>query len=146
MAATLALFRAGTARGIDDQEGRALLLEERTHLLDGTRRRQLAARHRCVEAMLAGGRFDEVVRMLVDAHAIDPMEAVIVAERAFRGANGTQVGLGRERVYLESLLRVRAHLERRPGEEAVLACGQVAVECAEILRPFAPIGASLQST
>ena len=134
--ATLTLFRVGTARGTDDQEGRALLIEERAQLLDAPRRRQLAARHRCVEAMRMGGKFDDVVRMLVDRHAIDATDAVIVAERAFRGGDGTRVGLGRERVYLESLVRVRAHLERRPEDEAVLACGQVSVEAAAVLAQF----------
>jgi hypothetical protein len=134
--ATLALFRVGTARGTDDQEGRALLIEERARLLDAPRRRQLAARHCCVEAMRNGGKFDDVARMLVDKHAIDASDAVIVAERAFRGSDGMRIGLGRERVYLESFVRVRAHLERRPEVEAVLACGQVAVDAAAVLAQF----------
>ena len=53
-AAPLVLLRVGTARGIDHQEGRALLLEDRASLLGPRRRRQLAARHRAVEAMLGG--------------------------------------------------------------------------------------------
>jgi hypothetical protein len=134
--ATLTLFRIGTARGTDDQEGRALLLEERAQLLDARRRRQLAVRHRCVEAMRMGGKFDDVVRMLVDEHGIDATDAVIVAERAFRGSDGKNMGLGRERVYLESLVRVRAHLELHPEDEAVLACGQVSVDAAAVLAQF----------
>ena len=51
-------FRVGTARGIDDQEGRAVLLEERAGLLGPRRRKQLAARHRAVRAMLDGATFD----------------------------------------------------------------------------------------
>jgi hypothetical protein len=31
---------------------------------------------------------------------------------------------------------VRAHLERRPEDEAVLACGQVAVDAAAVLAQF----------
>ncbi len=134
--APLVLFRAGTARGVDHQEGRALLLEERAGLLGATRRRQLAARHRSVEAMLDGATFDDVARMLVDAHGFDAAEAVLVAERAFRGHDGVRPGLGRERVYLEALVRIRRHLAERPQDEHVLAYGQVAVEACESLRSF----------
>jgi hypothetical protein len=131
-------FRFGTARGIDDQEGRAVLLEERAGLLGPRRRRQLAARHWAVEAMFAGASFAEVAWDLLDRHGLDPCEAVIVAERSFRGGDGTRPGLGRERVYLESLVRVRDHLAAHPEDDAVLAAGQVAVDTIDVLRPFAP--------
>jgi hypothetical protein len=134
--APLVLFRAGTARGVDHQEGRALLLEERAGLLRAGRRRQLAARYRAVEAMLDGATFEDVARMLVDAHGLDAAEAVLIAERAFRGHDGVAPGLGRERVYLESLVLVRRHLAQRPQDEDVLACGQVAVEACEPLRDY----------
>ena len=130
----LALFRAGTARGVDDQEGRALLLEERAGLLGSRRRRQLAARHRACEAMTEGATFAEVAPALARDHGLDPLQAVVVAERVFRGGDGVHPGLGRERVYLEAFVRVRAHLVARPGDEAVLASGQVAVEAAPALR------------
>jgi hypothetical protein len=138
--ASSALFRTGTARGGDDQEGRAVLLEERAGLLGPRRRRQLAARHRAVEAMLRGASFADVAGALIDAHGLDATEAAIVAERAFRGGDGKHPGLGRERVYLESLVRVRRHLAARPDDDAVLASGQVAVESIEALRPYLPSG------
>jgi hypothetical protein len=134
--AASALFSAGTARGVDDQEGRALLLEERAGLLGPRRRRQLAARHRAVEVMLDGAPFAEVARSLVDSHGLDAGE--VVAERAFRGSDGEHPGLGRERVYLECFVRVRAHLASRPEDEHILESGQVAVDAVEALRPFAP--------
>ncbi len=137
--AASAHFRIGTARGIDDQEGRAVLLEERAGLLGPGRRRQLASRHRAVEAMLGGASFADVASTLVDTHGLDAEEAVIVAERAFRGGDGTHPGLGRERVYLESLVRVRKHLEAHPDDDAVLASGQVAVDAIDTLRPFAAL-------
>jgi hypothetical protein len=120
--AGIVLFRVATAGGVDDQEGRALLLEERAGLLGPGRRRQLAARHRAVQAMLDGASFEDVARAMVDVHAFDAGDAVIIAERAFRGGDGAGPGLGRERIYLESLVRVREHLARRPQDEAVLAC------------------------
>jgi hypothetical protein len=129
----LALLRVGTARGVDDQEGRALLLEERAGMLGPRRRRQLAARHRAVEAMLDGASFADVAATLVDVHRLDPTDAVVVAERAFRGGDGTGPGLGRERVYLESFVRVRAHLTAHPDDESVMASGQIAVEAVETL-------------
>ncbi len=136
MHATSPHFRIGTARGIDDQEGRAVLLEERAGFLGPRRRKQLAARHWAVEAMLGGASFGDVASALVSTHRLDPAEAVVVAERAFRGGDGSHPGLGRERVYLESLIRVRRHLASHPEDDAVLASGQVAVDAAEVLRPF----------
>jgi hypothetical protein len=137
MSAAPAHFRIGTARGVDDQEGRAVLLEERAGLLGPARRRQLASRHHAVEAMLAGASFADVARDLVDRCGLEAGEAVIVAERAFRGGDGVRAGLGRERVYLESFVRVREHLRKRPSDDDVLASGQVAVDAIDALRPFA---------
>jgi hypothetical protein len=134
--ARLALLRVGTARGVDDQEGHALLLEERAGLLGPHRRRQLAARHRAVEVMVAGASFADVASMLVEEHGLEAIDAVVIAERAFRGGDGTHPGLGRERVYLESFLRVRAHLEAHPDDETVMASGQVAVEAIGALRAW----------
>lgn len=136
--ASSALYRAGTERGVDDQEGWALLLEARAGLLGPRRRRQLAARHRAVETMLDGGSFEDVASVLVREHGLDAADAIIVAERAFRGGDGTQPGLGRERVYLESFIGVRAHLARRPLDEVVLQSGQIAVDTVDALRRFAP--------
>ncbi len=130
------LFEVGTARGIDDQEGRALLLEERAGLLGPRRRRQLAARHLAVEAMLGGASFADVAELLVKVHGLDAVDAVVIAERAFRGGDGTFPGLGRERIYLETFVRVRARLAAHPDDEHVLASGQVALESIDVLRPL----------
>jgi hypothetical protein len=134
--ASLPLLQVGTARGIDDQEGLALVLESRGGWLEARRRRTLAARHRAVEAMLSGASFADVTATLVGDHGFDAGEAVLVAERAFRGGNGVSPGLGRERVYLESFVRVRERLEQHPEDEAVLAAGQVALEAVEVLAPL----------
>jgi hypothetical protein len=130
------LFHAGTARGIDDQEGRALLLEERAGLLGPRRKRQLAARHRAVEAMMDGASFADVCATL--HRELGAVDAVVIAERAFRGGDGTTPGLGRERVYLEALVRVRSHLRARPEDEPVLASGQVSIESLRTLADFVP--------
>lgn len=97
--ASLLLLRIGTARGVDDQEGRALLLEERAGLLCARRRRHLALRHRAFEAMADGASFADVTRELASTRGLEPEYAVVVAERVFRGGDGTHPGLGRERVF-----------------------------------------------
>jgi hypothetical protein len=147
MAAGSAHFRTGTARGIDDQEGRAVWLEERAGWLGPRRRRQLAARHWTVEAMLGGASFADVAAALTGEHGLDAAEAVVVAERAFRGGDGCRPGLGRERVYLESFVRVRRHLSARPHDDAVLASGQVAVDAIDTLRAWVgdPLGGEPRS-
>ena len=140
-ACPIAIVRVGTAGGVDDQEGRAVLLEKRAGMLGARRRRQLAARHRAVEAMLDGVSFGDVAVSLVRLHGIDAADAVVIAERVFRGGDGTRPGLGRERVYVESFVRVGAHLAAHPEDEAVMASGQVSVDAIARVRELSgPIG------
>ncbi len=138
MQAPLALFRVGTARGVDEQEGLALLIEQRHDRLGAGRRRMLAARHRTVEAMHAGATFGDAATSLVRDHGLDAEGAVLVAERAFRGGDGVTPGLGRERVYLESFVRIRAHLAEHPGDERVLSAGQVSLDALGAMAPYVP--------
>jgi hypothetical protein len=137
------IFRIGTARGTCDQEGFALLLEERAGLLGSARKRTLAARHLACAAMEEGATFVECVRELVAGHAVPARDAVLVAERAYRGGDGVLAGLGRERVYLARLARVRARLTSRPADETILANGQVAVDALDAVRPYVGAGTRL---
>lgn len=134
--APIALFRVGTARGVDEQEGLALVIEERHGHLGARRRRVLAARHRAVEAMGDGATFADVATALVRDQGLCAADAVLIAERVFRGGDGAGHGLGRERVYLESFVRVGAHLRARPDDEAVLTAGQVAIDAISALAPW----------
>jgi hypothetical protein len=134
--ARLAIFQIGTARGIDDQEGFALVLEDRHSFLGPKRKRELAARHLAVEAMDGGARFHENVEALVKEHGLTVREAVYVAERTYRGSDGTTPGLGRERIYLEAYIRVGEHLAKKPTDEAYLTSGQVSIESIATLAPF----------
>jgi hypothetical protein len=127
------IFSIGTARGADDQEGLALRVEERGGVMGPGRRRELGARHWAVERMSAGADFSDVARALVREHAMAPENALEVTERAFRGSDGRNPGLGRERVYIGAWLRVSGHLALRPADEVVLASGQVAVRWIEAL-------------
>jgi hypothetical protein len=74
----------------------------------------------------------------MEGHGVEVTEAVIVTERAFRGSDGTFPGLGRERVYLESFLRVGSHLTAHPEDERVLAAGQISVDAAATVRAVVP--------
>lgn len=135
--ARLAIFQIGTAKGIDDQEGFALVLEERHNYLGPKRKRELAARHLAVEAMDGGARFHENVEALVKEHGLNVREAIFVAERTYRGGDGTTPGLGRERIYLEAFIRVGEHLAKKPTDEAYLTGGQVSLSSIATLAPFA---------
>ncbi len=128
------IFQLGTARGGDDQEGYAILIEERRALLSPRRRRSLAMRHLTAVGMDAGASFVEGVRALVKDLGAPPGEAVAIAERIYRGGDGARAGLGRERVYIASFEAVREHLAEHPDDEDFLASGQIALEAIPTLR------------
>jgi hypothetical protein len=128
------IFSIGTARGSDDQEGVALLVEERAGALGDARRRELGARHWAVERMCDGASFADVARALTRDHGWSLVRAFHIAERVFRGSLGSGPGLGRERVYIGALLRVREHLADCPCDEATLTSGQVALGAIDRLR------------
>jgi hypothetical protein len=128
------ILSVGTARGADEQEGFALVIEEKNGFLRGRRRRELAARYLTVNAMRGGATFAEAVHMLMDDYEMTAEAAVLIAERAYRGSDGTFAGLGRERVYLEAFLRVRSHLDAHPHDERVIRAGQVATAAVPALR------------
>ncbi len=130
----LGVFRFGTARGADDQEGRALWLEERAGHLDGRRRRELALRHRACRGLEDGASFVETARSMVAEGA--PLDVALrIGARAYRGG-----GLGRELVYVPSYLAVKERLEREPSVDRVLASGRVALDAAACLAPWATVG------
>lgn len=112
-----AIFAMGTAGGHDDQEGYALVLEERAGCLDAHRKHELGSRHLAVLAMREGATFVDAARRF----------GVRVAERVFRGSRGSLPGLGREGVYLEAFVRVQRHLAEH-DHEGILASGQIAVD------------------
>lgn len=125
--AAVPLFELGTAFGSDDQEGRALLVEERAGLLSSGRRSELARRHLAVRAMEAGAGFVEVVRLLLGRGAA-VADGVRIAARVLRGG-----GLGREGAYLPAMLRVRAAFAEAPALEELLASGRISVDAARIM-------------
>jgi hypothetical protein len=130
-AARLGIFAVGTARGSDDQEGRALALERGAGFLDLGRRRELGLRHIAARALEAHADFVATVQLLRDRGA--PLDAALrIAARAHRGG-----GLGREVVYLPALLRVEAAVAADSAIDRVLGAGRVAVDAAPALRGYA---------
>ena len=127
------IFELGTARGTDEQEGLAVLYEERAGLLDDARRVDLGRRHLAARAMRGGADFVEVARALARMGATS-RDAIAIASRVFRGSNGRFPGLGRESVYITCFSRVRAHLREHPRDEAILASGQIAIAALPLLR------------
>jgi hypothetical protein len=129
--AALGIFARGTARGSDDQEGRALALEDEAGLLDGERRLELARRHHAGKLLRAGSDFVETTRALERDAGASRESALRIVSRVNRGG-----GLGRELAYLPAYLRVRAARAADPTVDAVLAAGQVSLDAADVLRPW----------
>lgn len=124
----LGLFALGTARGSDDEEGRALLAERRAGCLGARRRAELGRRHLAALSVRQGADWVETARQLRGQGAsLD--EALVVASRVHRGG-----GLGRELVYLVALSRVARAIEADPTVERWLERGRVAVDAVPVLR------------
>jgi hypothetical protein len=126
----LSIFTLGTRRGSDDQEGRALWLEDRSGFLTRARRRELALRHTAARLVEGEASFVDIVRALEKLSATRA-EAVRYCARAYRGG-----GLAREAVYLPAYLRIRAHLTETPELAKALDRGTVSVGAARALLPW----------
>ncbi|HEY3497632.1 MAG TPA: tyrosine/phenylalanine carboxypeptidase domain-containing protein, partial [Polyangiaceae bacterium] len=120
------LFRAGTARSADHEEGRALLAERRAGLLDPERRRELALRHRAALAVRDGAEPHETVARL-EALGASRDAARELARRAHRGG-----GLARELVYLPALFAVESALAEEPALERWLERGRLDLHAARL--------------
>lgn len=122
------LFSVGTARGAEDEEGRALLIEERHLLLDDERRRELGVRHLAAVAVRAGADWVETVRSSM-GYGLSARDAVRIASRVHRGG-----GLAREIIYLPARARVGAAFERDPSLESWLERGRIGVDAGRAMR------------
>lgn len=120
-------FVAGTRRASEDEEGRAILLEERAGLLGGARRKELARRYLAAESARQGAGLWETVELLGGTGATAP-SAIELSCRVHRGG-----GLGRELIYLSGYARVLGRLGARPELEGVLQSGRVSLDAAEAL-------------
>ncbi len=118
------VFVAGTARASEDEEGRAILLEERAGLLDAERRHELGRRYLAAESLRRGATFWDTVTLLGQRGAT-LAGAIELAARVHRGG-----GLGRELIYLQGYCRVAVAFAQRPALERVLASGRVSISAA----------------
>jgi hypothetical protein len=139
----LGIFAVGTARGLDDQEGRALLCERRAGHFDARRKRELGLRHLAARAVFAGADWAEIVRLLLQRGASVTTSIRIAARVTRGGAAGTfagasgasEGGLAREIVYLPAMLRIERAM-RAPGGDAlerVMARGRIAAQVAAVV-------------
>ena len=119
----LGILEYGTARSFADQEGVALYLEEQAGLLDGGRLRTMAARVVIARWMHEGASFHESVYRLHRDSGVEIDDAVVLAERAYRGG-----GIARDVCYLRGWLRVRAAVRTQPEVFDLLRLGRVGVD------------------
>lgn len=106
----------GSAGASEDEEGRALVLEDRASLLSPERKRVLAARHFAARMTIEGATFVDVVRRI---RSLVPLaDAIAIASRVMRGGylRGRDVvsGVARERVYLPAYARIARAVEHDP--------------------------------
>jgi hypothetical protein len=124
----LGLFRVGSARGTDDEEGRALCLEQQLDLMDQGRRIELGRRHLAALAVAEGASATECVRLLSGCGAT-PVEAAATYTRVARGG-----GLCRELVYLPAWLRLARASALDSELMSWLSHGRVSLAVARSLR------------
>ena len=127
------MFRVGTAKGSDDQEGYALVLEAAEGHLVGARRAELGYRHVAARCVFDGAALADTVDALL-ARGAPPASAARIACRAHRGGKDGLGGIAREAVYLPAFLRARAVLGT-PVFRA-LGHGRVSVAAATELAPL----------
>lgn len=128
--APLAIFAFGTARGIDDQEGRAIAIEDGAGFLDVARKFELGCRHLAARAALDGADFPQIIDLLRQRGA-HLAAALRIAARVQRGSHGVG-GLAREVVYLPARCKME-RLARGPNGrniEQVMRGGRVAADVA----------------
>ncbi|MET0410149.1 MAG: tyrosine/phenylalanine carboxypeptidase domain-containing protein [Polyangiaceae bacterium] len=122
------LLRVGSAHAVEDEEGRALLIEERGGWLDAERRRTLGLRHECASALAGGADWTECLRQLA-RRGCSAEAGLGLMERVGRGG-----GLCRELVYLPAWCRLSRELAREPELERWLERGRVSLAAARVLR------------
>ncbi|MEN9578114.1 MAG: hypothetical protein RJA70_1123 [Pseudomonadota bacterium] len=124
----LGLFATGSAGGNDEQEGYALLLEERRQLMCSVRKRELGLRHLAGLSVHDGADWVQTLSLLM-ARGAELEEGAQIASRVHRAG-----GLAREVVYLPAWARVRAALSAEPELEEWLKRGRLSLYAISQLR------------
>lgn len=129
------LLKCGCALAFADEEGRALVIEERLGLMDGARQRELSWRHAASDWSRSGADFVEVVRGLAKSGA-ELRPALTIALRSFRGStvdgavSAPGGGLGREIIYLPAYVRLKEAFEQWPELERWFERGRASLDFA----------------
>lgn len=118
----LELFQVGTAGAFADQEGVALLLEEESGALDGSRLRTIAARVVATDRLHRGAEFTDTLAHLIEDHGFGAEMALAIVERAYRGG-----GVARDAGYLRGFFSVRRAVGRDPSLLTTLRAGRVSI-------------------
>jgi hypothetical protein len=118
------ILHCGCASATDDEEGRALVIEERLQFMDSARRLELGTRHCACLFVRRGATFVDAVRCLRDWGV--PLEMALRAVlRANRGG-----GMGREIVYLPAMRRVAQAFAADPLVEQWFEAGRSSLDYA----------------
>lgn len=126
-------FSIGPSGASFDEEGYALELERRSGFLEGSRRRELALRHRASRRSLSGDSPDLIVQELCDLGLARDV-AIRIWARAARGP-----GLGRDLSYLAGFIQVSRAFARDPGLERWFRMGRMSAGAAlRLERTFRP--------
>lgn len=130
----LSLLRIGCASSWEDQEGVALVLEQRAGALDESRLRTLAARVLAVVSWFEGATETDACRTLVEL-GVEPDCAATASRRAFR-----QGGTARDLAYLTGYARVAVALDEGSATLDELRMGRVSLAALPALRDLAAEG------
>ena len=121
----------GTSGAGDDEEGRALLLEERHALLGPVRKKQLAVRHLLADAQLYEPERIEEEALNLFSSGVPAPQLAHALSRVLRGG-----GLSREIVYLPRMIELKRHFSVYPHHERWLKWGRVSIEAVPALERF----------
>lgn len=119
---SLVPLRVGTRASGEDEEGRALLLEERHGLLHSERKRSLAIRHQLADTARA---YPQDLGQRALALVERGCSATRVAQALCRSLRGG--GLAREAVYLPALIHVKHVLQSQPHLERWMKYGRSSI-------------------
>ena len=131
----LRIFEWGTADSFADQEGVSLFLEAKHGVMDAVRMRILAGRVLATDIMHAGASFSDAAHTLHRVEHFTPVEAIGIAERAYRGG-----GVARDASYLLGYLRVHHAIASGSVTLDELRAGRLSVAAVPAMRALAAAG------
>jgi hypothetical protein len=131
----LRIFEWGTADSFADQEGVSLYLEAKHGVMDAVRMRILAGRVLATDMMHAGASFSDAAHTLHRVEHFTPVEAIGIAERAYRGG-----GVARDASYLLGYLRVHHAIASGSVTLDELRSGRLSVIAVPAMRALAAAG------